>query len=122
VKYLILESNESVQVSILCKQSNAPASYVSLPVDSIYIRSVDLFNFASFTVLVHDVLIRQLQLAVTLYKIVLVKILSFCVCRVAPTRTYDRSFDLCLNVSVLEEIHFEFSPESNGTKAYNETR
>jgi hypothetical protein len=64
--YRILESNESVQVSILRKQSNAPVPNVSLPVDSIYVGPIDLLNFASFTVLVHDVLIRQLQLAVTL--------------------------------------------------------
>jgi hypothetical protein len=64
--YRILESNESVQVSILRKQSDAPVPNVSLPVDSINIRRVDLLNFASFTVLVHDVLIRQLELAVTL--------------------------------------------------------
>jgi hypothetical protein len=66
--YRILESNESVQVSILREQSNAPVPNVSLPVDSIYIGPADLLNFASFAVFVHDILIRQFQLAVTLWK------------------------------------------------------
>lgn len=70
--YLVLKSNESVQVSILCEQSDAPAANVSLPVDSIHIWTVDLLNFASFTVLVNYVLIRQLQLAVRLQKLIYV--------------------------------------------------